>query len=103
MGSSITGEVYRLGALHHVFRWFGAGQMPVVPGRPTTPVDLIDSELAAKLIRKVAESPAEPGAIYHAAAGRRAVLLRDLCQFCARRRLHEDVMEAQSSWTLDQQ
>jgi nucleoside-diphosphate-sugar epimerase len=99
MGSSVTGAVYRLGALHHVFRWFGTGQMPVVPGRPNTPVDLIDSELAAKLIRKVADSPLDRGAIYHASAGRRAVLLRDLCRFCAQQ-MHEEVRSDQP-WTLD--
>jgi nucleoside-diphosphate-sugar epimerase len=99
MGSSITGEVHRLGALHHVFRWFGTGQMPVVPGQPTTPVDLIDSELAAKVIRKVAQSPSTPGAIYHAAAGKRAVLLRDLCRFCSQQ-MHDEILESQFR-TLD--
>jgi thioester reductase-like protein len=92
MGSSITGEVHRLGALHHVFRWFGAGQMPIVPGRPNTPVDLIDTELAAKLIRKVAQCPTDPGSIYHAAAGRRAVPLRELTNFCLQQ-MREDLPE----------
>ena len=71
--------------------------MPVVPGRPTTPVDLIDSELAAKLIRKVAESPTNAGAIYHAAAGRRAVLLRDLFHFCSKQ-MHDESLPVR---TLD--
>src|SRR5205823_88965 len=52
-----------------------------VPGTPNTPVDLIDSELAAKLISRAAIAPAERGAIYHAAAGKHAVLLRDLFAF----------------------
>jgi thioester reductase-like protein len=82
MGSCVTGAVYRLGALHHVFRWFGGGQMPVVPGTPTTPVDLIDAEMAAKIIRMCASTPLTNAAIYHAAAGKRAVLLKDLVQFC---------------------
>ncbi len=99
VGSSVTGAVYRLGALHHVFRWFGSGQMPIVPGRPNTPVDLIDSELAAKLIRKCAASPLKRNAIYHAAAGRHAVLLRDLCQFCAQQ-MHDE-FRADEPWTLE--
>src|SRR5581483_1397703 len=93
MGSTVTGEVHRLGALHHVFKWFGSGHMPVVPGQPTTLVDLIDSELAAKVIRKAAQTDAAPGAIYHAAAGRRAVLLQDLCRFCSQQ-MHDEILEA---------
>ncbi|HEX3356789.1 MAG TPA: SDR family oxidoreductase [Tepidisphaeraceae bacterium] len=89
IGSSITGAVYRLGAFHHVMKWFGGGQMPVVPGRPDTPVDLIDAELAAKLIRKATTSPSKPGSIYHAAAGKRAVLLGDLFQFSSQQLLDD--------------
>jgi hypothetical protein len=99
MGSSVTGAVYRLGAVHHVLRWFGTGQLPIIPGRPTAPVDLIDSELAAKLIRKCATSPATPGAVYHAAAGKRSIVLRDLCNFLAVQ-MREDGHDG-SPWTLD--
>jgi nucleoside-diphosphate-sugar epimerase len=70
-----------------------------VPGRPNTPVDLIDSELAAKLIRKLVQSPTDAGAIYHAAAGGRAVLLRDLCEFCSEQ-MHDEIPQGRMH-TLD--
>ena len=72
--------------------------MPVIPGQGNAPVDLIDSELAAKIIRKIATSQPNPGAIYHAAAGKHAVLLRDLCGFCTEQ-MHDDVRD--DGWTLD--
>lgn len=80
-GSHATGAVHRLGALHHVLRWFGRGLIPMVPGTPTTLVDLIAVETAARLLARAAVADTPDKAIWHIAAGERAIPLHDLMEF----------------------
>jgi nucleoside-diphosphate-sugar epimerase len=85
MGSRETGTVHRLGALHHVLRWFGRGLIPLVPGTPTSSVELIDVETACQFLARAAGDDAmersPDKAIWHVTAGERAVLLSDLMEF----------------------
>src|SRR5205814_8334876 len=54
MGSHATGVVHRLGALHHVLRWFGRGLIRAVPGTPRSSVELIAVETAARFLARAA-------------------------------------------------
>ncbi|HYE17217.1 MAG TPA: SDR family oxidoreductase [Tepidisphaeraceae bacterium] len=83
MGSHATGEVHRMGALHHVLRWYGRGLIPRVPGTAQTTVDLISTETAARFLAKAATDPRTEQAIWHVAAGDRATPLGDLMELTA--------------------
>lgn len=80
-GSHATGAVHRMGALHHVLRWFGRGLIPRVPGTPLTGVDLIATETAAAFLARAVMTPTDPGLVCHVAAGEQAVPLADLMSF----------------------
>lgn len=80
-GSHATGAVQRVGALHHVLKWFGRGLIPRVPGTPDTTVDLIATETAAMFLARVVTAPSRPGLVCHVAAGEHAVRLDDLMHF----------------------
>ena len=77
-GRERDGAVRRPGALHHTVRWLQRGLIPMMPGRPDTPVDLISTEFAAETVAALLRQPVRPGRIVHASAGRRAPRLREL-------------------------
>lgn len=85
MGSRENGAVHRLGALHHVLRWFGRGLIPMVPGTPQSSVELIDVEMACRFLARAASEEAiertADGAIWHVTAGLRATPLAELMEF----------------------
>lgn len=60
-----------LNAVHHALRLFYSGLAPMIPGRLTTPVDLITLDFAAAALSHVATRSFEPGQIYHLCAGAR--------------------------------
>jgi len=69
-GSQMSGAVERLGGLHWALKWMQRGLVPMVPGRPDCPVDLISTELAAGLIAHVAALRSRPDLeICHASSG----------------------------------
>jgi len=78
MGSHETGEVHRMGALHHVLRWYGSGLIPTMPGTAQTTVDLIPAETAGRFLARAAVDPRAHGAIWHVAAGLRAAPLKEV-------------------------
>jgi len=84
MGSRSNGVVHRLGALHHILRWFGRGLIPVVPGTPQSSVELIDVEAVCQFLARAATEDAMDRApdktIWHVTAGDRAALLTDLME-----------------------
>lgn len=77
-GRESDGLVPRLGAMHHAVYWLSRGLIPMLPGDPNTPVDLISAEYAARVIASMLASAAKPRRIVHAAAGHRAASLQDL-------------------------
>jgi nucleoside-diphosphate-sugar epimerase len=85
MGSRENGAVHRLGALHHVLRWFGRGLIPLVPGTPQSSVELIDVEMACQFLARAASEEAiertPDKTIWHVTAGRRATPLEELMEF----------------------
>jgi nucleoside-diphosphate-sugar epimerase len=82
VGSEMTGQVFRLGGLHHGLRWMMQGLVPMMPGDADCRVDLISSELAAGLIARAAldRSSASP-LVCHASAGCSAPRLGELMDF----------------------
>lgn len=87
MGSHSTGAVYRAGALHQIFKWFGRGFVPVIQGTDETPMDLVSTEPVVAFLARATMANWKPGTIWHVAAGDRAVPLLDLSAL-AFRELH---------------
>lgn len=81
-GSEKDGSVRRTGGLHHALFWLWKGLIPMMPGAPETPLDLISTEYAARVVAACAMSAAEPGRILHASAGAASPQLGDLLE-CA--------------------
>jgi nucleoside-diphosphate-sugar epimerase len=78
MGSHANGVVHRPGALHHAFRWFGRGLIPIVPATPQTTLDLIPTETAARFLARAATKDSPAKTIWHVAAGDRAIPLGEV-------------------------
>lgn len=77
-GSELDGVVPRPGALHHTVRWLQRGLIPMMPGTPDAPVDLVSTEFVARVIAALLRKPARPGRIVHASSGDRAPRLGEL-------------------------
>lgn len=69
IGHSETGAVTGFNAIHHALRLFYRGLAPMVPGRLSTPVDLVPMDFAARALSALAVQGFEPGRTYHIAAG----------------------------------
>jgi nucleoside-diphosphate-sugar epimerase len=84
-GSRETGTVHRLGALHHVLRWFGRGLIPMVPGTPDSTVELIDVETVCRFLAMAAGDEAmersDDKTIWHVTAGAQAANIGELMEF----------------------
>ncbi|HEY7087639.1 MAG TPA: SDR family oxidoreductase [Tepidisphaeraceae bacterium] len=77
MGSDTTGAVHRMGALHHLLKWFSRGYIPVIPGTEQTLLDVICTEMVSRFIARAATADWESGSIWHVAAGERAARLSE--------------------------
>jgi nucleoside-diphosphate-sugar epimerase len=84
VGSRTSGAVHRAGALHHLFKWFGRGLIPVIPGTESTRVDLISTETVARFVSQTMARPFPKGAIWHVAAGDNAARLSDIVELSFR-------------------
>lgn len=82
-GSESDGSVRRLGALHHTLYWLWKGLIPMMPGTPDTPVDLISTEFAAAVVSACALAPVSPGRIVQGCAGKAAPTLSELLDHLA--------------------
>jgi nucleoside-diphosphate-sugar epimerase len=79
-GSEEDGSVRRSGGLHHALFWLWKGLIPMMPGTPETPLDLISTEYAARVVTACALSAVEPGRVLHACAGAASPLLGELLE-----------------------
>jgi nucleoside-diphosphate-sugar epimerase len=82
-GSEQDGSVRRPGALHHTLYWLLKGLIPMMPGRPDSPVDLISTEFAAAAVRALFDAQPEAGRVVHVSSGDRAPQLSALLEFLA--------------------
>lgn len=79
-GSESNGAVRRLGALHHTLYWLWKGLIPMMPGSPDAPVDLISIEYAARVVATCALAPLSSHRISHGCAGDAAPRLDELME-----------------------
>lgn len=79
-GSEVDGHVRRRGALHHTLFWLWKGLIPMMPGTNETPVDIISTEHAARVIVSAALA-SETLPLLHACAGLHAPRLGELLQY----------------------
>lgn len=78
LGSAQDGAVSKLGAIHHALRFYFHGLAPLVPGTPSSPVDLIANEYATESVVALALQTFTPGATWHVCGGRDALGLDEL-------------------------
>jgi nucleoside-diphosphate-sugar epimerase len=77
IGDSRTGAVHGFNALHHAIRLLYQGLAPMVPGTPTTPVDMVSSDYVADAAMHLIEAQEKCG-VFHLASGDRAATIGDV-------------------------
>jgi nucleoside-diphosphate-sugar epimerase len=79
IGDSRTGVVRQFNYVHQVMRLFPQNVLPVAPGLPDAPVDLIATDWAVAALAYLFESAFVPGRIYHICAGpERSLTVREM-------------------------
>jgi nucleoside-diphosphate-sugar epimerase len=78
LGSSTTGEVRRMAAIHHALRLYYSSLAPMIPGKPDSFVDLIDLDYAASAVEHFAAEHFQAGRTFHICAGEDALTLARL-------------------------
>lgn len=69
VGESATGKVTRFNYVHQVLRLLPRNVLPVAPGNPDVPIDLIPSEWAAGSLAHLLSPAFVPGQVFHFCAG----------------------------------
>lgn len=69
IGDSVTGEVHQLNYFHRLIKLFPQNLLPMVPGRPEVPIDLIPGDWAIPALVFLFESAFVPGRYYNVCAG----------------------------------
>lgn len=79
IGDSRTGVVQQFNYVHQVMRLFPQNVLPIAPGHPDAPVDLIATDWAVAALAYLFESAFIPGGIYHICAGpERSLTVREM-------------------------
>ena len=97
LGDHQTGYVHRFGAIHHCLHWLGLGLVPMMPGTPTSPVDVITSDVASRWIARVLNRDWQALEVCHVAAGERALWVADLLEYAV-----EHLRETLPAWNRRQ-
>lgn len=74
LGSARTGEVRKPAAIHHALRLYHRGLVPMIPGDPTQPLELLDVEHAAEAMTRLLLDRFDAGSTYHVTAAPGATL-----------------------------
>jgi long-chain acyl-CoA synthetase len=69
LGDSERGTVQRLAAIHHAIRFLYHSLLPIIPGAPESPVDLISSDYVVSAIRCLSSTGFAAGSTFHICAG----------------------------------
>lgn len=69
VGHARTGRVAQFNALHRALRLYSRGLIPMIPGHPDSPVDVISSDYAEAAVCHLFEHAFEAGTTYHLVAG----------------------------------
>ena len=95
LGSARTGEVRKPTAIHHSFRLYHRGLVPMIPGRPGQPVELLDVEHAAEAVDRLLMERFAARRTYHVTASSSETLsLGELIQ-----EAHRGFGEVDPAWT----
>jgi thioester reductase-like protein len=81
LGDHRTGYVHRFGAIHHCLHWLMLGLVPMMPGTPTSPVDVIANDVVARWITRSLDRDCQALEVCHLAAGERALSVADLLDY----------------------
>lgn len=85
VGDSRTGRVRQFNFLHQTLRLINSNLVPVIPGDPSGPVDLIPSDWLADALVYLVDEAFEAGRTYHLVAGREhSFTLGELVNFTAK-------------------
>jgi thioester reductase-like protein len=93
LGDSGTGEVAKLAAIHQGLRLYYHSLAPMIPGIPSSPVDLIASDYAAAAIAHLAIAQFSAGQVFHLCGGRHLLSLDELLKLT-----HEAFTRYRPSW-----
>jgi nucleoside-diphosphate-sugar epimerase len=77
-GSSTTGEVVRLGAIHHALRLYYNSLAPMIPGTPESTVDLIGVDYAAAAVEQFVTDGFQAGRTFQICGGEDVLTIADL-------------------------
>jgi len=69
IGDSRTGRVRQFNYVHQLLKLFPRNVLPVAPGDPRSPVDLVPTDWAAAAVARLIEHAFVPGRIYQVCAG----------------------------------
>jgi nucleoside-diphosphate-sugar epimerase len=79
IGDSRTGKVTRFNYVHQLLRLFPRNVLPVAPGHPDVPIDLVSTEWAAAGLKHLVTSAFSPGQVFHLCAGpERSLTVREM-------------------------
>jgi nucleoside-diphosphate-sugar epimerase len=78
LGSSTTGAVRRMAAIHHALRLYYNSLAPMIPGKPDSFVDLIAVDYAAAAVEHFAAEHFQAGRTFQICAGEDALTLARL-------------------------
>jgi nucleoside-diphosphate-sugar epimerase len=73
LGDSLDGNVRRLAAIHHAIRFLYHSLLPMIPGSPESPVDLISTDYAVSAVRYLSDAGFVAGSTFHVCAGTETV------------------------------
>ncbi len=80
LGSSTTGDVRRMAAIHHALRLYYNSLAPMIPGKPDSLVDLIAVDYAAAAVAHFAAEHFQAGRTVHICGGEDALTLASLLE-----------------------
>ena len=69
LGDSLTGTVQQFNHVHRLIRLLPQNALPVVPGQPDAPIDLVASDWVMPALAFLFESAFAPGRLYQLCAG----------------------------------
>lgn len=69
LGDSVSGRVERPAAIHQAMRFLHHSLLPMIPGTPASPVDLIPTDYAVAAVRHLAGPGFVAGGTFHVCAG----------------------------------
>jgi nucleoside-diphosphate-sugar epimerase len=69
LGSARTGEVRKPTAIHQALRLYHRGLVPMIPGDPAQPVEMLGVEHAAEALARLVTDEFAAGITYHVTAG----------------------------------